>query len=289
MPEEKSSGFFFDVAKWRGSRAVQRMSFTERGVYLEMMLEQWEKRTLPDDPQAVADAIASTEAQVADVMAAWPAVRRKFMTSRGDETRIYNEALEKTRRKQRDYHKSKQEAGRAGGKAKAVNRSNTGKLSPSSAQANPSSASACSSSDPSKPTDLTRYDLNRHEVNRSEVNGSDVKRSDLAERFDTFWQAYPKKVGKDEARKAWAKRRPTDALLAEILNALGWQQRSNQWQSEGGKYIPNPATWLNQGRWQDGPPTTGDLLSETARYNLAASEEAGRLIEEAEHGRKAEH
>ncbi len=26
---------------------------------------------------------------------------------------------------------------------------------------------------------------------------------------------------------------------------------TEQWQREGGRYIPNPATWLNRGRWDD--------------------------------------
>ncbi len=26
---------------------------------------------------------------------------------------------------------------------------------------------------------------------------------------------------------------------------------TDQWQKEGGQYIPNPATWLNQNRWED--------------------------------------
>jgi hypothetical protein len=29
------------------------------------------------------------------------------------------------------------------------------------------------------------------------------------------------------------------------------QKTSAQWQKDNGQYIPNPATWLNQGRWDD--------------------------------------
>lgn len=66
--------------------------------------------------------------------------------------------------------------------------------------------------------------------------------------FDRFWEAYPKKVGKEAARKSFAKvKAPIDTMLA----AVDAQKRSAQWQKDNGQYIPNPATWLNQGRWED--------------------------------------
>jgi uncharacterized protein YdaU (DUF1376 family) len=69
--------------------------------------------------------------------------------------------------------------------------------------------------------------------------------------FDVFWDKYPKKVGKDPAIKAFQKRKPDQHLLVEMLNAIGEQSRSEAWLKEGGQFIPNPATWLNQGRWKD--------------------------------------
>lgn len=119
---DEHQGFYFNVSKWRGSRAVGRMSFSERGVYLEMMLEQWEKQSIADDVEVVAESIAVTDAQAAEVVAAWPAVRRKFVTSKHSPGRIYNVELEHTRRDQRAYYKTKELAGRAGGKASAAKR-----------------------------------------------------------------------------------------------------------------------------------------------------------------------
>ena len=69
--------------------------------------------------------------------------------------------------------------------------------------------------------------------------------------FLDFWCWYPKKVGKDAAYKAWNKCKPNYDLL---FKTLMWQKESKQWQAEDGKYIPNPATYLNQGRWQDEAP-----------------------------------
>lgn len=70
-------------------------------------------------------------------------------------------------------------------------------------------------------------------------------------RFERFWSAYPKKVGKDAARKAFDKRKPDDGLVLVMLDAIALQANSEGWRKDGGQFIPNPATWLNQGRWQD--------------------------------------
>lgn len=79
--------------------------------------------------------------------------------------------------------------------------------------------------------------------------------------FDEFWQAYPKKVGKDAARKAWGKRKVDPHLLAAMLQAIEQQERTDQWTKDNGQYIPNPATWLNQGRWEDEVDTSAGTSS----------------------------
>ena len=71
--------------------------------------------------------------------------------------------------------------------------------------------------------------------------------------FDQFWKAYPRKVGKGAARKAWSRIRPTQELLQEILNSLAEQKYSDTWVRDAGRYIPHPTTWLNQERWADEP------------------------------------
>ena len=66
--------------------------------------------------------------------------------------------------------------------------------------------------------------------------------------FDMFWMTYPKKVGKEAARKAWLKVNPN---LTIVLQALSWQKESPQWFKNNGQFIPNPSTWINQHRWED--------------------------------------
>lgn len=68
--------------------------------------------------------------------------------------------------------------------------------------------------------------------------------------FEMFWQEYPKKVGKKDAKKSFDKaRKSTDTET--MIRAVMAQKQSGQWLRDNGRYIPNPATWLNQGRWDD--------------------------------------
>lgn len=93
----------------------------------------------------------------------------------------------------------------------------------------------------------TREEKRREEKKTSSSSG----KPDAPRGFEKFWSAYPRKVGKDDARRWWLKRKPDDDLLADMLAAIEDQRASPQWQRDGGQFIPHPATWLNQGRWQD--------------------------------------
>jgi hypothetical protein len=66
--------------------------------------------------------------------------------------------------------------------------------------------------------------------------------------FDAFWKAYPKKIGKGYCGEIWKRKNLSlDLVLPALKNAIA----SRDWQKDGGQFIPNPSTWLNQGRWED--------------------------------------
>ena len=85
-----------------------------------------------------------------------------------------------------------------------------------------------------------------------------LAKTEIARGFLAFWTAYPKRAGKDAAGKAFAKAMariggddPLAVILAGIERALpGWDDP---------QFIPHPATWLNQGRWEDETPTIRTL------------------------------
>jgi len=72
--------------------------------------------------------------------------------------------------------------------------------------------------------------------------------------FDTFWNAYPKKLSKAAAKKAWDKIKPDEQLLVTMMATIERAKTSENWTKENGQYIPYPATWLNGERWKDEYP-----------------------------------
>lgn len=79
--------------------------------------------------------------------------------------------------------------------------------------------------------------------------------------FEQFWKAYPRKIGKKDALKAWGKAKDKPQISL-ILEAIGSQVRSEQWTKDNGQYIPNPSTWINQGRWDDQPDIKAPTVME---------------------------
>ena len=79
-------------------------------------------------------------------------------------------------------------------------------------------------------------------------------KTDCSDLFNQFWTAYPKHIAKQSAVKAFEKLKPDEKLLEAMLKAIEMQKESKQWEKDGGAFIPYPATWLNQRRWEDELP-----------------------------------
>jgi hypothetical protein len=115
-------------------------------------------------------------------------------------------------------------------------------------------------------TNWDRYQSTRSDTSETETETQDSLKkttekprvSKLSEamqkRFDRFWKAYPRKVGKGKAEDSFARYRPDDELTDVMIRAVEAAKQTAQWQREGGQYIPHPATWLNQRRWEDEMP-----------------------------------
>lgn len=71
------------------------------------------------------------------------------------------------------------------------------------------------------------------------------------DRFNDFWALYPKKVKKEDARKAWTAVVRKKATPDHIIDAL--RRHVAMWRNTGqdAKYIPYPATWLRSGSYDD--------------------------------------
>jgi hypothetical protein len=72
--------------------------------------------------------------------------------------------------------------------------------------------------------------------------------------FQEFWKVYPRRVGKAAAFKAWQrlkldqKRRAYVALKRQLSDLLAMLN------DQRGNFCPHPATWINQGRFDDEAP-----------------------------------
>jgi len=99
-------------------------------------------------------------------------------------------------------------------------------------------------------------------INHKPITNEDTprKRDDL---FNKFWKAYPKKVGKDAAQKAFDKRKPDESLTDKMIEVVeSWKSRE-EWSNI--KFIPHPATWLNEGRWKDDEGQTVSAMPDWMR------------------------
>lgn len=74
---------------------------------------------------------------------------------------------------------------------------------------------------------------------------------DIDEMFDAFWKAYPRRLDKIKARKAFKKLNPSEKLFNTILSTLEKQKNNYNWKKENRQYMPYPATYLNNRRWED--------------------------------------
>ena len=71
------------------------------------------------------------------------------------------------------------------------------------------------------------------------------------ERFEAFWDYYPRGEDRMGAVEEWDKLQPDDALIDRMARALARQKASEEWQRGIG--IPYACRWLRKRRWEDVP------------------------------------
>lgn len=77
-------------------------------------------------------------------------------------------------------------------------------------------------------------------------------KEDKEKGFERFWELYPSKRKKPVARIAWMNMRVHSEEQYALINAaVERYKKTNQWQEENGKYIPDPDTFLQDERWTD--------------------------------------
>ena len=98
--------------------------------------------------------------------------------------------------------------------------------------------------------------------------------------FEKFWQEYPRKVSKAQAKKTFFKKCTNKDTYNAIMDGLH-KAISYQWQNREQQYIPHPTTWLSQNRWEDdivatsGNPFLDSLMKEIEDEQTGSNEDTG--------------
>lgn len=104
-----------------------------------------------------------------------------------------------------------------------------------------------------------RHSTPRHSTtdpNQEDLLADAAAPTDIAppsgDRFEEFWELWPKKVKRKPSMESWAKHVvKTKTPVDYVLTALRAQIVAWQTHPQFPKFVPDPTTWINQNRWQD--------------------------------------
>jgi uncharacterized protein YdaU (DUF1376 family) len=214
---DKAPAFQFYPKDWLTDPDVVCMSMAQKGAYITLICYCWKEDKLPNNP----DYIRKLLGNVPKWKTLWNGIKHKFEI-RGNY--LIHPRLEKEKLKQEEYRLKKSISGKKGMEKRWSKSGNNYNTVTDVLITKNNSSSSTSSSIP---------------------HSSDIYTSS----FNEFWELYPRKVGKKKAIEAWNKIKQDDGSIERILEALKEQKETKQWQNH--RFIPHPATWLNQERWND--------------------------------------
>ncbi len=214
--KNKNEWFKFEFRTWLEDERVMRMSMAAQGLYIRHLCYQARHGSLPHSvPELSLVLMAPNESQET-----WESVHSHFsIDCDGAEERLYNKKL-------RDILVFRDEIS----KSKSYNRKNK-----------------CKTNDKQK----KNVCLSKGALRASLSNSLSLS-SILEDRFNNFWLIYPRKQQKQTALASWKTHVP-DAELADkiIAHVSDRSVKDHDWIKEDGKFVPFPATFLNQHRWED--------------------------------------
>ena len=107
--------------------------------------------------------------------------------------------------------------------------------------------------------------------------------------FESFWDAYDKKVGLPQAKKSWKRLKVNDDLFSKIMESV----EAYVLATPDKAYRKHPATWLNNRSWEDEIITpkpsfaqqAADIIRTTTPSSVVQLESARRVSEELSSGK----
>ena len=228
--------------------ATSRLSTEQHGAYLLLIMDYWKNGALPNDDQVLAQITRMTPT-------AWGNARSILQAFFIIENNLWIHArVEKEILKAKENREKTSARASKAATARWANKDATSNAT-SITQAMPKQCPSPSPSPSSLSLPLT---------STSNKTTKDIATKVADGAFEEFWQHYPKKVGKGQAQKTWDKLKIK--VIDEILNSLKWQRVCEQWQKDGGQFIPNPSTYLSQQRWLDEQPMPTKVIAYETPY-----------------------
>lgn len=232
----KPPAFQFYPSDFLSDENVVLMNNQEVGCYIKLLCFCWKQGSIPNRISKIAKLCGEDEKTMAQL---WESIKPCFRKN-GEGDRYSNPRLEKERQKQIEFRQERSKSGKKGAISRWSNKENKhygSAITKPMAKPMAKNGSSSSSSSSSPTTKKNIYDQNL---------------------FGRFWDSYPKKVGKQEAIKAFKKIKRPGSLINKMIETIERYKNSEQWNAENGQFIPNPATWLNRGQWEDELPETED-------------------------------
>lgn len=226
----------FFPSDWRGDEALRNCTLAARGLWVELMCLAHKSggyvlvNGCPPSPLLLSRQVGCSRGELSRLLSE---LRTHGVCSVTEDGVVYSRRMVRDAKRR----ETNQANGSHGGNPKLTNR--------------------LTDSDNQKPKSrLTKSD--KTQSPQSIVHSPEPEKYEPPTPFERFWACYPKKVGKNDARRKFEALNADDALVTRMLDAIAWQRQTPQWQKDRGKFIPNPATWLYQHRFDDEPFNGGD-------------------------------
>lgn len=241
------------------------LSTVEHGAYLLLMMHYWQHGALPDDDRKLSRICRMTPDEWADI--------RDTISEFFDPGWVHKR-IDAELEKAEDVISKRRAAGKAG----AIARYGKGKAS---AIANAKASAIANAKRSPKQTDQQTDSQSQSQSQSPSSPSKEGSEKDISSEFARWYAAYPRKEGKGRALKAYKaalKKVDADTLLEAAQDAAA------RWEKRERRYIPMPASWLNDERWLDevpdseAPPYDGEEREQSVKEYLAELDELYRGV-----------
>lgn len=120
------------------------------------------------------------------------------------------------------------------------------------------------------PPDKNVVENNKNIIINNNIKKNKQKESEFVTEFETVWNEYPKKVGKDKSLKYYIKARQSGVEYETILDGINRYKKQIELQETKRQFVKDGSTWFNNACWQDEYITESDNLGKNgyAGYDL---------------------